>query len=221
MTSCVIAVAAAYLVGAIPFGLIVARIAKGIDIRTLGSGNIGATNVGRVLGAKWGVFVLILDAFKGGLPTYLFPLVALGADDPNVLHLRIACGMAAVVGHMFPCWIRFRGGKGVATALGVILVVAPLATAVAFGGFVLAFAVMRIVSLSSILAAITFFVAVMWQLWPHPFSEQAWSAAVFAIAIPLLIIARHRSNIGRLLRGDEPRYRTGEGGGDQAPSDAT
>jgi acyl phosphate:glycerol-3-phosphate acyltransferase len=203
-------IAAAYLIGAIPFGLLVARLVRGIDIRTAGSGNIGATNVGRVLGAKWGAFVLVLDALKGALPTLLLPMLATTAEDPKRLHVAVGCGLAAVLGHMFPCWLRFRGGKGVATALGVIVVLAPWGTLVAVLTFAVVFGATRIVSLSSMLAAIAFCIGVMWRLWPQPFTEGTWSLAAFAIGVPLLIVVRHRANIGRLLRGEEGRYRTAD-----------
>lgn len=210
MTTLALLILAAYLAGSIPFGLLVARIVSGMDIRTQGSGNIGATNVGRVLGAKWGLAVLLLDVAKGAVPTLSLPLLA-GADtaDP-VTHLRVACGLATIVGHIFPCWLRFRGGKGVATALGVVAVLAPWATLVAFATFALSFAVFRIVSLSSILAATAFFLWGLWSLLPDPFAESTWSLAMFDIAVPALIIVRHRANLGRLLRGEEPKFRTGQ-----------
>ena len=115
----------AYLAGSLPFGLIVARLFGGIDIRKEGSGNIGATNVARVLGAKYGAFVLSLDCVKGAAPTGLLPVLLLSSDLPQRVHLAVLSGVAAILGHMFPCWLGFRGGKGVATALGVALVLAP------------------------------------------------------------------------------------------------
>lgn len=197
---------AAYLVGSIPFGLIVARIAKGVDIRTVGSGNIGATNVARSIGKGWGLFVLALDAFKGLLPTLFFPLLTTAGDHQSFIHLQVMCGLAAIVGHMFPCWLRFRGGKGVATALGVVAVLAPMSSLIAAAAFALSLAIWRIVSLGSILAAVSFAASALWRLWPTPFSTESWSLAAFSLAIPLLIIVRHRSNIARLLKGEEPRF---------------
>ncbi len=198
---------AAYLVGSIPFGLLVARLVKGVDIRQVGSGNIGATNVARSIGKPWGMAVLILDALKGLLPTLLFPAITLGSSDPNLKHVQVFCGLAAILGHMFPCWLRFRGGKGVATALGVVVVLVPIGSLTAAGVFVLSFAIWRIVSLSSIFAALSFAAFGMWNLWPTPFSTKTWSLAAFSLAIPLLIIARHRTNISRLLRGEEQPFR--------------
>jgi acyl phosphate:glycerol-3-phosphate acyltransferase len=196
----------AYLVGSIPFGLIVARVAGGIDIRKAGSGNIGATNIARVLGAKWGVTVLVLDCLKGALPTAVLPAVLSLPDGNGSVHLAVVSGAAAIIGHMFPCWIGFRGGKGVATALGVALVLAPIATGVAFLVFAGCFAAWRIVSVSSIAGACVFCAVELWLLAPTPFDEQHWSLALFSVVVPLLIVVRHRSNLGRLWRGEEPRF---------------
>lgn len=194
-----------YLVGSVPFGLLVARVAKGIDIREHGSKNIGATNVTRVLGWKWGALCFVLDVLKGALPVYL-PKLMLAANEPNHVHWQVAAGLLAILGHMFSIWLGFHGGKGVATALGVVTMLAPLATAITFGVFIACFAVTRIVSISSILSAVTFAVAQMYFLWPEPFRPGRWSIAIFSLAVPTLIIVKHRSNIGRLLRGEEPRF---------------
>jgi len=153
--------------------------------------------------------VLVLDCLKGAIPTALLPIVLLPLDNTGRLHLAVLAGVATILGHMFSFWIGFRGGKGVATALGVALVLGPLATAAAFGVFVASFALSRFVSLSSMLAACTFCAVEMWHLWPAPFSESTWSLAVFSIAVPLLIVVRHRSNIGRLMQGAEPKFRFG------------
>ncbi|MFN8453045.1 MAG: glycerol-3-phosphate 1-O-acyltransferase PlsY, partial [Anaerolineae bacterium] len=147
---------AAYLAGSIPFSLLIARWAGGIDLRQHGSGNVGATNVARTLGYKWGAVALLLDALKGLLPTWGLPLLFYGAGSR---HAPVAAGLAAIVGHMFPCWLGFRGGKGVATALGVVAVLSWQATLAAFVAFAAVFAVSRIVSLSSIVAAVTFLIA--------------------------------------------------------------
>jgi glycerol-3-phosphate acyltransferase PlsY len=198
----------AYLVGSLPFGFLIAWYAAGVDIRKSGSGNIGATNVARVLGKKLGIAVLLLDCLKGALPTLVLPWLLADSTTPG-LHLAVLSGAAAILGHMFPCWLRFRGGKGVATALGVALAIAPVSTAAAFVVFALCVALTRIVSLGSVLAACTFCGVELWQLRPSPFANETWSLAVFSTLVPLLIIVRHRSNIVRLMRGTEPRFQFG------------
>jgi acyl phosphate:glycerol-3-phosphate acyltransferase len=204
-----VAIVVGYLVGSLPFGLLVARITSGVDIRKQGSGNIGATNVARVLGAKYGAMVLLLDCLKGALPTVLLPYFLLPRDAWGHVHLAVLTGVSAILGHMFSFWIGFRGGKGVATALGVALALAPIATGVAFVLFALCVALTRIVSLSSILAACCFCGVELWLLRPEPFGHETWSLAAFSTLVPLLIIARHRTNIVRLLRGTEPRFEFG------------
>lgn len=201
-----IAVLLAYLIGSIPFGYLIAR-CKGIDIRQHGSGNIGATNVGRVLGAKWGFLALFLDLVKALLPTWLLPLW-LVPEPAWTGHVAIACGVAAIVGHMYPCWLWLRGGKGVASALGVVAYLAPVSTAIAFSVFVITILVWRIVSLSSMLASISFAAAHMVLNYDRLWSPEGWSLTVFSLAIPTLIVFRHRSNLVRLWRGEEPTYRT-------------
>lgn len=205
-TACLLAGAIAYLAGSIPFGYLTALLVSGQDIRRVGSGNIGATNVARCLGARWGFLVLFLDALKGFLPTWFVPLLLVLPASGELMHLRVLCGIATVLGHMFPVWLRFRGGKGVATALGVILTLGWQSSIIAAAVFAVVFAVTRIISLSSMVAAVIFAAAQFVQLRPDPFSADQWSLAAFSLLIPLLIIARHRSNIGRLLRGEEPRF---------------
>lgn len=204
-----IAVLAAYLAGSVPFGLLVARMVAGIDIRTQGSGNIGATNVGRLLGAKWGVTVLLLDALKGLLPVWLIPMALAGDDSARLILLRVLAGVATILGHMFPCWLGFKGGKGVATSLGVVVMIAPVASLTALGGFIVSMLLSRIVSLSSIVASIAFAVCQMLRLDVDPLVPAQLPVILFSLAVPLLIIGRHWSNIGRLLRGEEKRFQFG------------
>ncbi len=196
----------ATVVGGIPFGYLVGRLVLKDDIRLHGSGNIGATNVARVLGWKWGGLVLFLDAMKGLGPTLaakLFLPSSIAAD--SVQFAVILTGICAIVGHMYPIWLRLRGGKGVATALGVVLVISPMATGVAFLLFVVAIAATRIVALSSIIAAIGFAVTQFTLLGKTALNVQNLPLAVFSVIVPLLIIWRHRSNIVRLWRGEEKK----------------
>ncbi|HUG89546.1 MAG TPA: glycerol-3-phosphate 1-O-acyltransferase PlsY [Planctomycetaceae bacterium] len=204
--SVLIAAALAYLIGSLPFGYLTARWVAGIDIRREGSGNIGATNIARVLGAKWGAGVLVLDCLKGLLPVLFLPPLLLPADGSGIGHVRVAAAVAAVVGHMFPLWLGFRGGKGVATSLGVALVVSPWGTLAAVGAFVACVAATRIVSLGSITAAVVFAGFQMWRLSPQPFGAESWSVAALSLLVPVLILARHRSNVVRIVQGREPRF---------------
>jgi len=201
-----IAALVGYLAGSVPFGLLIGKIVAGVDIRDAGSGNIGATNVARVVGGLWGAIVLTLDALKGMLPVLWLPELLVPAGDPGKTHLAVICGVTVIAGHMFPCWLRFKGGKGVATALGVVFILAWEASLVAASVFLLSMAAFRIVSLSSILAVSGFAVFELWLLGPDAISPERWSLAAFSTLVPLLIIVRHRSNIGRLLRGEEPKF---------------
>ena len=211
----------AYFVGSIPFGYLTARVVSGTDIRELGSGNIGATNVARILGARWGVAVLVLDAFKGGLPVWGVP-VLLGLDSGGATaNWRVLCGLSAVLGHVFPIWLKFRGGKGVATALGVVLVLSWQATTVAAVMFLVVVLSTRLVALGSILAALTFSVAQLGLLMFGSTSSNwstDWGLGVFSVLVPLLIMVRHRSNVVRMWRGTEPRFRAGDGSDVADPS---
>lgn len=197
----------AYLCGSIPFGLVIVRLVAGVDLRQVGSGNIGATNAGRVVGKTWGILVLLLDALKGAGPTFLAPwlktLFSLEMSDETA---SVLAGSAAIAGHMFPVWLGFRGGKGVATALGVVMVLSPLPTLMAAAVFAIVIAVRRIVSLGSILAALTFAGVQLFLLRPNYLGAEHRALALFALAIPALILVRHASNIARLVRGTEPEF---------------
>ncbi len=200
----------AYLVGAIPFGLLVGRAWKGIDIREHGSGNLGATNALRVLGTKVGVLVLLLDAAKGALPVLLLPLLAarLGAPAAPGLApagLPVLVAGCAVVGHVAPVYLGFRGGKGVATSAGAILALHPAAFGAAFLTFAFTLALSRIVSLSSLAAALALpAAAVALDGVAVALGPEAPRTALFVL-LAALVWVRHRSNVRRLLAGTEPR----------------
>lgn len=205
----------AYLLGSVPFGLIVG-LAKGVDPRQAGSGNIGATNIGRLLGGRFFAIVFLLDMLKGMLPMLAGAAVLHGQPRTQLDYILWLCiGLAAILGHMFSVFLKFKGGKGVATSAGVMLGLFPYFTVpglIAIGGFIVIFMLTRYVSLGSILAAAIFpvaYVAVgLWRGWPV-FAEQS-PLLVFAVLIAVLIAYKHRTNIARLLAGTENRFvRTG------------
>jgi glycerol-3-phosphate acyltransferase PlsY len=209
LVSAGLAALGAYLVGGIPFGLLLGRALRGVDIRQLGSRNLGATNAFRVLGPRIGVAVFALDALKGLLPVLAARRLAPGGDAETA---ALAAGVAAILGHVFPVYLGFRGGKGVATSAGVLAALAPLATAVAFGVWVATVAATRYVSLGSILAAITLPATILareGRAAPRGVTGAALAAAV-------LVIVRHRANLGRLLAGTEPRFRRAAAAGEGA-----
>lgn len=195
-----------YLIGSIPFGLLIGKAVKGIDLRDHGSGNIGATNAGRVLGKKWGLICLVLDAAKGLLPVAALPSLFFSPEDPWLPHARVIAGIFTIVGHMFSIWLGFRGGKGVATSLGVLLMLSPWGLLIAAVLFFVTLLIWRYVSVSSMIAAIGFSAYELYRLSPAPFSDSHWSQALFAITVPVLIIVQHRGNIRRLMKGEEPKF---------------
>jgi len=207
----------AYIVGSIPFGLLIGRFVFGVDIREAGSGNIGATNVSRTFGAKWGLTCLVLDALKGLLPVWLIPIALTSTQAASTAQLTgVLAGTSAIVGHMFPCWLKFKGGKGVATSLGVVLVLAPIGSAAAFVAFAVCLTVTRIVAVSSLTAAVVFGCSQMVVLQPDPFGELL-PLSLFCLAVPVLIFIRHTDNIRRLCRGAEPRFRFGSASQNSSP----
>lgn len=198
-----LAVIGSYICGSTPFGLLISRAVMRDDIRNHGSGNIGATNVGRVMGWRWGSLVLFLDAIKGALPTYFLPRLAMSPDHANFLHWSVACGVATVLGHMFPFWLKFQGGKGVATALGVVVVLSPWSSLAALVVFGIVLVSTRYMSLASMTAAVAFAVTSIAMLWSAGLGGKNVSLTIFSVLVPSLIVFRHRANIGRLLRGEE------------------
>lgn len=189
-----------YLLGSIPTGYLVAR-ARGIDIRTVGSKNMGATNVFRTLGKGPGIFVLLVDALKGfaasaWLADGLLQIFSQSNPDPQASH--IIAGIAAVLGHNYTCWLQFKGGKGIATTAGVFLALAPMAVGIAIALWIVAFVATRYVSIASILAAIALPAAV----W---FTQANLALRIIAIILGLLAIYKHKANIQRLMNGTENR----------------
>ena len=198
----VIAVAA-YLLGSVPVGYLLVRIFRRQDIRSVGSGNIGATNVLRFGGVGLGIVTFLLDVLKGSAAVWLGAV--LGAWLMPAVPLRDAEALAAlfaVLGHMFTCWLHFHGGKGVATAFGVFLVASPWAALSAIGVFAVVFALSRYVSVGSIVAALSFMVFA-WFFPPGPNPPVFYAVECF---IALLIVLKHHTNIRRLLNGTEARF---------------
>jgi glycerol-3-phosphate acyltransferase PlsY len=188
----------AYLLGSIPTGYLVAR-ARGVDIRTVGSGNIGATNAFRVLGKKLGIFVLLIDALKGWVA------VQCGAALVNQLlpgapleYLRITAALAAILGHNFTCWLHFKGGKGIATSAGVLLALVPWSLAIILSLFIILFVTTRYVSIGSIAASFT----LPFATW---FTTKDTVLTIVTGVMGALAILKHRKNIQRLLNGTENR----------------
>lgn len=192
-------VAAAYAVGAVPASYWIGRAFYGKDLRRLGSGNLGATNAYRMLGPGAGAAVVVFDAFKGFAPVWWFPRW----DGQEGAWWAAAYGGAAVVGHVFSFWVRFRGGKGVATSAGVLGALAPGALAAGFGVWLLVAGATRIVSLASIAAAL----AVPVAAWLLPGTAPV--ARGFLVLVALFVVWAHRSNIRRLLDGTEDRMGRG------------
>ena len=194
----IVAVVLSYLSGSIPFAAIAGKL-RGVDLRKHGSGNLGATNVFRVLGWKIGVLVFLADALKGAAPVYFLPARIVSARDPIVW--GIACGIAAIAGHVRPIFLRLhKGGKGVATAAGVFFALAPMPMAVTFAIFVVVVLATGYVSLGSMLSAIALPTILLVTLGPRS------PLFIVSTVIALFVFWTHRSNIGRLRRGEEHRF---------------
>jgi acyl phosphate:glycerol-3-phosphate acyltransferase len=183
-----------YLCGSVPFGLLLTRYFAREDVRAHGSGNIGATNVARVAGKKVGVLVLVLDALKAAVPVWL----AMRVSPEPLVHAAV--GLAAFLGHVFPVWLRFKGGKGVASALGVLGVLAPIAALLGAAAYALIFFAFRVSSVGSLLGGITATVVAFATDTPRPY-------AVLVAVLLVLMLWTHRANIRRLLARTETRIR--------------
>jgi glycerol-3-phosphate acyltransferase PlsY len=199
----VIIILLAYLIGSLPTAVWVSRYFFNIDIREYGSGNAGATNTFRILGKKWGALVMVVDMLKGLLAVklvWLLPYYFSVDHEVARYSMQIGLGMAAVIGHIYPIWADFRGGKGVATLFGLVLGISPWSALCCSGVFLLVLYLTRFVSLSSILASVAFpvFILVIFNV-----DNQAYR--IFAVAVALLVILTHQKNIGRLIRGNESK----------------
>ena len=193
----------AYLIGSIPTALIISKKFFGVDIRDYGSGNMGATNTFRVLGSKYGTIVMILDILKGATAVALYNFLPYYFNSEHELwrtNFMIGLGLAAVVGHIFPIYANFKGGKGVATLFGMLLAMQPVVAVSCVGVFLLVLYLTRYVSLSSILAALFLPICVLW-IW----NEHEVLYRIFALIVAALVIFTHQKNIGRILRGVESR----------------
>ncbi len=182
----------AYLFGALPFGLFVAK-SRGIDIRQQGSGNIGATNVFRCVGKGWGIFTFTLDVLKGFISAFFFPKLLEVDPEWGVLF-----GLAAIIGHTFPVYLKFKGGKGVATSAGMLLGVAPMVVGIGLLAWGICMVVWRYVSLASMVAAVVI-AGVVWVV------DKGWIVNSALTALGVMVIWLHRANIKRLLNGTESR----------------
>lgn len=219
----------AFLLGSIPFGLIIAKI-KGIDIRNHGSGNIGATNVFRIVGKKYGLTCLLLDALKGFIPCVIgisliryagmknpmmvSALLPFSAEFPilNAQVFQVLTGLCCVLGHNYSPWIGFKGGKGIATSAGVLIALMPAAVVILILIFTAVLFATRYVAVASMVAAATLPLLTLWGSWFHgKIQNGTWNKPLFffSVLIAVLAIWKHRANIGRLRKGTESRFRWG------------
>jgi len=191
----------AYAIGSIPTALWISKAFFGIDIRDYGSGNAGATNTFRTIGSRWGTVVMVVDVLKGVLATSLYILLPYYlTSEWDRTNFMVGLGLAAVLGHIFPIWAEFRGGKGVATLFGMIIAIQPLVAVCCVAVFLLVLYMTRFVSLSSILASIAFAIFILFI-----FNEKEPLYRAFAITVAMMVILTHQKNITRLLRGNESK----------------
>lgn len=203
LVACIVAGAIAYLLGSIPFGLVLVRVVRGVDVRTTGSGNIGTANVARVAPGL-GLLTLFFDSAKGLVAVLFARWMAMRMTDDSAQSVALIMGLSAllaIVGHVFPVWLKFKGGKGVATAMGAFLAVMPLAVLATLVLYVAIYLVWHYTSLASITSAALFPVIAGWMMSPL----QRPMLLPFLIAASLLIIVKHHENIRRLLAGTENR----------------
>ena len=197
----VILIFIAYLIGSIPTALIISRYFFKIDIREYGSGNMGATNTFRILGSKFGTIVMVGDMLKGVFAVALYHFLPYYlSNELDRTNFMLGLGIAAVVGHIYPIWAQFKGGKGVATLFGMVLAIQPVVAINCVAVFLAVLFLTRYVSLSSIIAGVALPICVLWI-----YNEKEVFYRVFAVAVAALILLTHQKNIGRLLKGNESR----------------
>jgi len=195
----IILIILAYLIGSIPTAVWISKSFFGIDIRDYGSGNAGATNTFRILGSKWGSLVMLVDVTKGLIATSLYIFIPYYLNNELArTNFMIALGMMAILGHIFPIFANFRGGKGVATLLGMALAIQPMVALICCGVFLITLLSTRFVSLSSMLAGVAFMVLILFI-----FNERETVYRLFAIIVALMVVITHQKNISRLLKGTE------------------
>ncbi len=191
----------AYLIGSIPTAVWVSKSIFGIDIRDYGSGNAGATNTFRILGSKWGSLVMLVDVTKGIIATSLYIFIPFYLTHELArTNFMIALGMVAVLGHVFPVWANFRGGKGVATLLGMTLAIQPIVALICLVVFLISLLSTRFVSLSSILAAVAFMILILFI-----FNEKETLYRIFAMIVAMMVVITHHKNISRMYKGTETK----------------
>jgi glycerol-3-phosphate acyltransferase PlsY len=212
-TGWTIGILLAYLAGSIPFGVLIAK-TKGVNIQEHGSKNIGATNVGRILGKKLGLTCFILDVCKGVVPVLIIGFISglfgqsIEAIGTNQMLLWICVALAALIGHMYSPWLKFGGGKGVATTFGGMVAMWPLLTVpvlIAFFAWIITLKGSKMISLASLIAALVLFIDAAVVVFSESTVEHAWPLLAVTGVIALMVFWKHRSNIGRILHGDEPK----------------
>ncbi len=191
----------AYLIGSIPSAVWIGKCFYGVDVREHGSGNAGTTNTIRVLGTKPGIVVFLIDVIKGFAAVSLAHFSNFECDSAAFMNLKIILGVFAVLGHIFPLYARFKGGKGVATLLGMVLAVYPIGALICFGIFVIVLSISKYVSLGSMIAGISFPILIIFV-----FQERIPSLMIFAILASILLIITHRKNISRLIHHEENKF---------------
>ena len=202
--SLILVIIVGYLLGSLPFSFWLGRL-KGVDLTRVGSGNIGATNLARALGAKWGLLAFVLDSGKGLLAVLLAGYIStfFAENLVSVPMLKIIGGTASILGHTWSMWLKFKGGKGVATSLGVFIGLAPVTSLIVLGVWVAVFVSFGYVSLASIIASIS----MPLLMWAGIGGKVALPIIIFSCIVTILIIIRHRSNIKRLIQGKENKFR--------------